>query len=139
MEYTVLKVHIVSINKNILSSLEYTVLKTHGKHIYWARLLSGRQAKFSNVFYRLSRNLNENGDTNLNWVYFIRTILNECGFTYIWETENVNNKEWLKCVVKQRLVDQFVQNFKASNLPLSLRLKGSGCHYNSIYNNTGTK
>jgi hypothetical protein len=24
-------------------------------------------------------------------------------------------------------------------LPLSLRLKGSGCHYNSIYNNTGTK
>jgi hypothetical protein len=25
------------------------------------------------------------------------------------------------------------------NLPLSLRLKVSGCHYNSIYNNTGTK
>jgi hypothetical protein len=23
--------------------------------------------------------------------------------------------------------------------PLSLRLKGSGCHYNRIYNNTGTK
>jgi hypothetical protein len=32
---------------------------------YWARLLSGKQAKFSNVFYRLSRNLNENGDTNI--------------------------------------------------------------------------
>ena len=27
----------------------------------------------------------------------------------------------------------------ASDLPLSLRLKGSGCHYNSMYNNTGTK
>jgi hypothetical protein len=25
------------------------------------------------------------------------------------------------------------------NLLLSLRFKGSGCHYNSIYNNTGTK
>ena len=25
-------------------------------------------------------------------------------------------------------------DFKAPNLPLSLRLKGSGCHYNSIYN-----
>ena len=48
--------------------------------------------------------MNENGDTNLNWVYFIRAILNECEFTYIWETENVNNKEWLKCVVKQRSV-----------------------------------
>jgi hypothetical protein len=30
-------------------------------------------------------------------------------------------------------------DFKAPNLPLSLRLKRSGCHYNSIYNNTGTK
>jgi hypothetical protein len=28
-------------------------------------------------------------------------------------------------------------DFKAPNLPLSLRLKGSGCHYNSIYNNIG--
>jgi hypothetical protein len=27
-------------------------------------------------------------------------------------------------------------DFKAPNLPLSLRLKGSGCHYYSIYNNT---
>jgi hypothetical protein len=30
-------------------------------------------------------------------------------------------------------------DFKAPNLPLSLRLKGSGCHYNSIYNNTENK
>jgi hypothetical protein len=30
-------------------------------------------------------------------------------------------------------------DFKVPNLPLSLWLKGSGCHYNSIYNNTGTK
>ena len=30
-------------------------------------------------------------------------------------------------------------DFKAPILPLSLRLKVSGCHYNSIYNNTWTK
>ena len=30
-------------------------------------------------------------------------------------------------------------DFTAPNLPLPLRLKGSGCHYNSIFNNTGTK
>jgi hypothetical protein len=28
-------------------------------------------------------------------------------------------------------------DIKAPNLPLSLRLKGSGYHYISIYNNTG--
>jgi hypothetical protein len=32
----------------------------------------------------------------------------------------------------------FESDIKAPNLPLSLRLRGSGCHYNSIYNNTGT-
>jgi hypothetical protein len=57
-------------------------------HSYWARLLSGKQAKFSNVFYRLSRNLNENSDTNLNWVYFIRTILNECGLRLSFKGEH---------------------------------------------------
>jgi hypothetical protein len=30
----------------------------------------------------------------------------------------------------------FESDFKAANLPLSLRLKVSGCHYKSIYNNT---
>jgi hypothetical protein len=30
-------------------------------------------------------------------------------------------------------------DFKAPHLPLSLRLKVSGCHYNNIYNNTWTK
>jgi hypothetical protein len=30
-------------------------------------------------------------------------------------------------------------DFKTPNLPLSIRFKGSGCHYNSIYNKTGTK
>ena len=30
-------------------------------------------------------------------------------------------------------------DFKTPNLPLSLRLKGFSCHYNSIYINTGRK
>ena len=30
-------------------------------------------------------------------------------------------------------------DFKAPNLPLALWFKGSGCHYNNMYNNTGTK
>jgi hypothetical protein len=29
--------------------------------------------------------------------------------------------------------------FRGQVGPHQLRLKGSGCHYNSIYNNTGTK
>jgi hypothetical protein len=39
-----------------------------------------------------------------------------------------------------QLIRYWVESdFKAPNLPLSLRLKDSGCHYNSIYNNTWKK
>jgi hypothetical protein len=39
-------------------------------------------------------------------------------------------------VLKKLLV---ASDLKAPNPPLSLRLKGYGCHYNSSYNNTGIK
>ena len=50
--------------------------------------------------------------------------------------ENRNDPDLVKAFLRKWWVES---DFKAPNLPLSLRLKGSGCHYNSMYNNTGTK
>jgi hypothetical protein len=50
--------------------------------------------------------------------------------------ENRNDPDLVQAFLKKWWVES---DFKAPNLPLSLRFKGSGCHYNSIYNNTGTK
>jgi hypothetical protein len=50
--------------------------------------------------------------------------------------ENRNDPDLVQPFLKKGWVES---DFKAPNLPLSLRLKGSGCHYNSIYNNIGTK
>ena len=50
--------------------------------------------------------------------------------------ENRNDPDLVQAFLKKWWVES---DFKAPNLPLSLRLKGSGCHYNSIYNNPGTK
>jgi hypothetical protein len=47
-----------------------------------------------------------------------------------------NDPDLVQAFLKKWWVES---DFKAPNLPLSLRLKGSDCHYNSIYNNTGTK
>jgi hypothetical protein len=44
-------------------------------------------------------------------------------FSFI-EYANYSKKWWVE------------SDFKAPSLPLSLRLKVSGCHYNSMYNNT---
>jgi hypothetical protein len=50
--------------------------------------------------------------------------------------ENCNDPDLVGAFIKKWWVES---DFKAPNLPLSLQLKGSGCHYNSIYHNTGTK
>jgi hypothetical protein len=50
--------------------------------------------------------------------------------------ENRNDPNLVQAFLKKWWVES---DFKAPNLPLSLGRKGSGCHYASIYNNTGTK
>jgi hypothetical protein len=47
--------------------------------------------------------------------------------------ENRNDPDLVQAFLKKWWVES---DFKAPNLPLSIRLKVSGCHYNSIYNNT---
>jgi hypothetical protein len=49
--------------------------------------------------------------------------------------ENRNDPDLVQAFLKKWWVES---DFKAPNLPFSLRLKVSGCHYNSIYNNTWT-
>jgi hypothetical protein len=44
--------------------------------------------------------------------------------------ENRNDPPLVQAFLKKWWVES---DFKAPNLPLSLRFKGSGCHYNSIY------
>ena len=43
--------------------------------------------------------------------------------------ENRNDPDLVQALQKKRWIES---DFKAPNLPRSLRLKGSGCHYNSI-------
>jgi hypothetical protein len=47
--------------------------------------------------------------------------------------ENRNDPDLVRAFLKKWWVES---NFKAPNLPLSLPLNVSGCHYNSMYNNT---
>jgi hypothetical protein len=50
--------------------------------------------------------------------------------------ENRNDPDLVQPFLKKWWVES---DFEEPNLPLSLRLKGSGGHYNSMCNNTGTQ
>jgi hypothetical protein len=51
------------------------------------------------------------------------------------QPENSNGADLVQAFLKKWCVES---DFTAPNLPLPLRLKGSGCHYDNIFNNTGT-
>ena len=57
--------------------------------------------------------MNENHNIQLSWILFVKQIFNECGFSNIWETELFDNVDYLKCVIKQRLEDRFLQNWNS--------------------------
>jgi hypothetical protein len=78
-----------------------------------------------------------------NKITELRTILQrESQTSYVYkQTKSVHNWKIVKTIMTLTWYRHFYveSDFKAPNLPLSLRLKGSSCHYYSIYNNTGTK
>jgi hypothetical protein len=41
-------------------------------------------------------------------------ILNETGFSHIWQTQTFKSIEWLKQSIKQTLLDQFLQDWNSS-------------------------
>ena len=73
-----------------------------------------------------------------SWILLVKQIFNECGFSNIWETELFDNVDYLKCVIIQRLEDQFLQNwnFLVQNSPKSINYKTfkTECKYEEYLN-----
>ena len=45
------------------------------------------------------------------YIKFTENIFHECCFSYIWDGQNFTHEDWLKAVIKQRLMDPFFQNW----------------------------
>ena len=82
--------------------------------MFWGRLLFDKTTKLSHIVYKLSYYLYSNQNIELKWIQNVKNILDSCGFSNIWDTQNFNNKIWLKTVIKQRLIDQFLQNWNST-------------------------
>jgi hypothetical protein len=47
-------------------------------------------------------------DRNFMWLKYVKHILCNCGFNYIWESQTFINELWLKHSIKQNLTDQYL-------------------------------
>ena len=53
-------------------------------------------------------------DRNFMWLKYVKLILCNCGFNYIWESQTFINELWLKHSIKQNLTDQYLQAWLSS-------------------------
>ena len=82
--------------------------------MFWANISQDTEKKFSNLMYKLLYKLNRESVYKLPWLDCVKTILEDCGFPGIWESQVIPcSKECFKQQIKQRLLDQFRQKWAA--------------------------
>ena len=76
---------------------------------YWSKLINGKDSKL--ILYKYMYIKNYHGQYQSSWFDNVKSILDNCGFSNIWESQgNFNfNSTWLNTAIKQKLFNQFQQ------------------------------
>ena len=76
---------------------------------YWSKVLSNGNSKLSGIMYQIMYNCQRNENVQFKWINDIKNILDDSGFSYLWNSQISPGTQAIKSVIKQRLVDQFYQ------------------------------
>ena len=84
----------------------------------WSQLaVTGRRKstlpKISNLMVQLCSKLYYASDYKLSWLMKVHSLLDSLGLSYIWSYQ-IHTIESFKRIVKQRLMDQFIQEWQSS-------------------------
>jgi hypothetical protein len=80
---------------------------------FWSKLIDGKQSKLSSLIYRLLY-LKTHGNNTFSWINFVKSILDDCGYSNVWHTQNCISHKWLIESIKLRLTDQIKQNWHST-------------------------
>ena len=78
--------------------------------LFWNSLLI-EDSKLSSILYQLMFKLYDINPSKFKWIKYIKSILDDCGLSYMWTNQLPIDRNSLKSIVKQQLVDQFIQNW----------------------------
>ena len=78
---------------------------------FWSKLISTE--KLSSKIYRLLFHLYNEGNHEFIFVKHVKSIFDSTGLCFIFRNQLPINVNWIKCNVKQILVDQFIQNWRS--------------------------
>lgn len=69
--------------------------------------------KLSSQIYEVIRSLHEQGKCKSNWIENVKRLLQTNGYGNVWPLQNEINTKWLVLSFKQKLKDQYLQNWNA--------------------------
>ena len=102
-----------------LGILPITLEIRHRVLTYWCKIITdctleplGTQ-KLSTYVYSIIYSMHRNKKLNSQWLNSVENSLCSLGFSGVWESQNVNNPKWLTAALKQKLKDQYIQDWLA--------------------------
>ena len=79
---------------------------------YWVKILYTDDNKYIRKVYNMLKNDTEVYPDKPNWCTLLKDLLCTLGMYDAWYFQDIGNIEYILYIVKQRLCDQFVQNWQ---------------------------
>ena len=102
-----------------LGILPITLEIRHRVLTYWCKIITDCTLeplvtqKLSTYVYSIIYSMHRNKKLNSLWLNSVENSLCSLGFSGVWESQNVNNPKWLTAALKQKLKDQYIQDWLA--------------------------
>ena len=88
-------------------------LVKHRMISFWIKICNSKASKLSNIVCKLLLNLHTTNLYHSPWISFIKYILDKSGYSEMWlNQEYYSNCTYVKMLLKTRLRDMFLQNWK---------------------------
>lgn len=98
---------------------------------FWAKLIENLNfdnfdTKLSSLLYAVIYNTHKQDKLKSDWINNVKCLLCNLGFSGIWDRQEFPNAKWLSGAVRQKLKDQYIQNWtsllKISSSSVNFRL-----------------
>ena len=91
--------------KSLLVKRQYCIIK------YWFKILQCNERKYVSHIYKMMLADLEVYPNKVNWAYLVKDLLSRLGFYHVWLNQGVGNVNAFLNLFKQRLNDNFTQNW----------------------------
>lgn len=110
--------------KNLIVNRHFKIIK------YWLKVISSNDNKYIKYIYKMMLSDIELFPSKTNWAKLVKNLLASLGFNEAWLQQGVGSTDQFLLELKQRLKDNFIQNWNTR-----LETSSRAIFYRSIYGN----